>query len=229
MQTANQPAAQRAIVLNQLADILAKIIPPHPLRVAIDGVDAAGKTTLADELAPLLQSRGRPLIRSSIDYFHNPRAIRYQRGRGSPEGYFHDSFNYAAVKTLLLEPLGETGTRQYRSGCFDHEQDQPAEYPIQNAAENAILLFDGVFLLRPELLDFWDFKIFVGINFETMVERAVQRHKAQYGTDPDVRERNATRYIPGQQLYLESCQPKMNADLIFNNRNFSAPTIQLRE
>jgi uridine kinase len=198
------------------------------LRVAIDGVDAAGKTTLADELAPLLQSCDRPAMRASIDSFHNPRAVRYQRGRGSPEGYFHDSFDYEAVRTLLLEPLGPTGNRQYRRGCFDHERDQPIAYPLECAPKNAILLFDGVFLLRPELLDYWDYKIFVEIDFDTMVERAVQRHIAQHGPDPDVRRRNLTRYVPGQRLYLQSCRPQTHADLIFDNRDFNTPTIRVR-
>ncbi|MBN2503090.1 MAG: hypothetical protein JXB38_20100 [Anaerolineales bacterium] len=225
MKTVDQSAGQRDIVLAQLADILVRIACPHPLRVALDGVDAAGKTTLADELAPLLQTRGRPAIRASVDYFHNPREIRYQRGRGSPEGYFYDSFNYEAVRKLLLEPLGPTGIRQYQRGCFDHETDRLKEYPLEHAPEDAILLFDGVFLLRPELLDYWDYKIFVDIDFETMTERAVQRHVAEYGPDPDVRARNLTRYVPGQQLYLETCQPKQHANLIFDNRDINAPTI----
>ncbi len=216
-------------MLDQLADILASVACPHPLRVAIDGVDAAGKTSLADELAPLLRNRGRPVMRASVDYFHNPRETRYQRGRGSPEGYFYDSFNYDAVKTLLLEPLGPTGNRQYRCGCFDHETDRPKDYPLEHAPDDAILLFDGVFLLRPELLAYWDFKIFVDIDFATMTERAVQRHAAEYGPDPEVRARNLTRYVPGQQLYLDACQPKQHADLIFDNRNFNAPVIHFGE
>jgi uridine kinase len=32
-------------------------------------VDAAGKTTLADELGALLAARGRPVIRAGIDGF----------------------------------------------------------------------------------------------------------------------------------------------------------------
>jgi len=32
----------------------------HPLRVAIDGMDAAGKTTLVEELALVITANGRP-------------------------------------------------------------------------------------------------------------------------------------------------------------------------
>ena len=51
----------RQAVLNQLAAGIAALRPPHPLRVAIDGIDAAGKTTMADELATILAPHGRPM------------------------------------------------------------------------------------------------------------------------------------------------------------------------
>lgn len=68
-----------------LATIAGRIIGQRHhgvLRVAITGVDGAGKTQLADELVPLMIGRvGLSVIRSSIDGFHNPRVIRYRRGR----------------------------------------------------------------------------------------------------------------------------------------------------
>ncbi len=83
----------------------------HPLRVAIDGIDAAGKTTLADTLVQPLEARGKPVIRASIDGFHRPRAERYRQGTDSPVGYYDDSFDYTALRDALLRPLGP-GVRQ---------------------------------------------------------------------------------------------------------------------
>lgn len=40
------PTPQRRQTLSQLADLILEVERPHPLRVAIDGIDAAGKTTL---------------------------------------------------------------------------------------------------------------------------------------------------------------------------------------
>src|SRR5919201_5401716 len=122
----------RAVVIRELADRIETVRRPHPVRVAIDGVDAAGKTTLADELAAVLRGRGREVIRASIDGFHRPRAERYRRGELSPEGYYHDSFDYNAVREAILGPGG-------------------VQAPL-----NSILLFDGIFLLRPELTEHWD-------------------------------------------------------------------------
>jgi hypothetical protein len=47
----------------------------------------------------------RSVIRASVDGFHNPRAVRYEGGRYSPEGYFENSYNYAALKQCFLDPL----------------------------------------------------------------------------------------------------------------------------
>jgi uridine kinase len=66
----------RAATLATLADLIAAIDRPRPARVGIDGGDAAGKTTLAGELEPLLGERGRTVIRASIDDLPHPRSAR---------------------------------------------------------------------------------------------------------------------------------------------------------
>lgn len=95
----------RAEMLALLAQSIAAVRLDHPARVAIDGVDGSGKTTLADELVEPVRRAGRAVIRASVDGFHNSRAVRYMRGPDSPEGYFLDSFDYAALKRELLDPL----------------------------------------------------------------------------------------------------------------------------
>src|SRR5216117_2134120 len=105
---------KRSILIEMLAERIVAVSCSHPVRVAIDGVDGVGKTKLADELVNAVATHGRPVIRASIDGFHNPRSLRYRLGRSSPEAYFRDSFNYAALTTVLLVPLGPDGTRLYR-------------------------------------------------------------------------------------------------------------------
>ena len=113
-------------MLDQLANRLMTLQIQHPVRVAIDGIDAAGKTTLADELAALLIQRGYSVIRASIDGFHRPRAERHRQGANSPEGYYADSFDYDALRNVLLEPLGPHGGRHFRRAVFDYRTDTPS-------------------------------------------------------------------------------------------------------
>jgi uridine kinase len=216
---------ERSLAIEHLTNLILPVQTPHPVRVAIDGVDASGKTTLADELALPLRRAGRTVICASVDRFHNPRATRMQRGALSPEGFYLDSFNYDAFISCLLQPLGPGGSRQYRSAWFDFQQDVAVSAPIQEAPADAILLVDGIFLLRPELRGYWDFSIFVQASFETTLRRALTRDRYLFGDANRITERYQERYIPGQQLYLAQAQPARNADVTLINDNPDDVTI----
>jgi uridine kinase len=215
---------KRPELLERLARVLLELERPHTVRVAIDGPDGAGKTTLGDELAGLLAGK-RPVIRAGIDGFHNPRAYRLRRGADSPEGYFLDSFDYEALRTLLLDPLGPGGSRRYRRRVFDYRLDEKVEAPEEEASPDAVLLFDGVFLLRPELVPLWDFSIFVHADFYEIVRRAEARDRELMGGADAVRERYRARYIPGQELYFSSSAPQEVADVVIDNTDVGKPSL----
>jgi uridine kinase len=67
-------------MLAHLTQSVASVAVAHPVRVAIDGPPASGKTTLADELAVALGAQDLVVIRATIDDFLFPRAQRYRRG-----------------------------------------------------------------------------------------------------------------------------------------------------
>jgi uridine kinase len=213
----------RAELLRDLAGRIAGCRVDHPVRVAIDGVDCAGKTMLADELAPHLAEVGRPVIRASIDGFHHPAGVRRRRGPFSPEGYYADSFDYARLLETLLRPLGPGGDRHYRTAVFDYRTDRPVETEILEAPSDAVLLFDGVFLLRPELRSCWDFSVFVRAGFRVTLPRAIARDLAQSGTAEEVRERYERRYIPGQMLYIAEVAPESRATVVVDNNDPAEP------
>ncbi len=195
---------------------------PHPVRVAVDGPDAAGKTTLADELASAVGNLGRPVIRASIDSFHQPREIRYRR-EDSPEGCYHDTFDYDALRKELLEPLGPDGDRTYCQAIFDYQTDQALARTHDRAPDNAILLLDGVFLLRPELIDIWDLRIYVSVTPEETLRRALERDAVLFGSREEVERRYRSRYLPAQQLYHADARPLDNADIVVDNDDPARP------
>jgi uridine kinase len=219
----------RTACLDELAAAIVAVQLDHPTRVAIDGVDGSGKTTLADELVEPIRRAGRDVIRASVDGFHNPRPVRYTRGADSPEGYYLDSFNYAALRRELLEPLGPTGHRRFRTAVFEYRSDRAVETPLRLASRDAVLLFDGVFLLRSELDGLWDVKVWLEVPFEVTVERAVVRDARNGGGDPGgVRDKYARRYVPGQRLYLDQVRPRERADIVFSNADLEHPRVTFR-
>lgn len=219
----------RPELLEKLAELIMSVKSPHPVRVAIDGVDAAGKTTLADELVAPIQQRGRPTIRASVDDFHRPKSERYRRGPDSPEGYYQDSYDYESLVDELLVQLGQGGSLRYRPATFDHKEDLFIYESLRDAEPNAILLFDGIFLLRPELNDHWDFRIFLDVDFDVSIERDIRRSVEEGGTsDGLLEERQHKRYMPGQQLYLQSVRPKELADVVVDNNDLETPRLSIQ-
>jgi uridine kinase len=218
----------RAARVRQLAARIAAVSLEHPTRVAIDGVDGVGKTTLANELVDPLTRLGRQVLRASVDGFHLPQQSRYRRGADSAEGYFLDSFDYAALRFELLWPLGPGGARRFRRAVFDYRSDRPVDALRETAAVDAILLFDGVFLQRPELAGAWDVRIWVEAPFEVTVPRAVSRDACGTERAAAIRTKYERRYVPGQLLYMHQCRPSESADIVVDNADLQNPELRYR-
>lgn len=215
-------------LLKHLAKCVLSIKKNHPIRVGIDGVDASGKTTIANALADFLKAQNQNVIRASVDGFHNPKSIRYQHGRNSPEGYYKDSFNNQAIITNLLAPLGERGDLKYRKTIFDFKTDKEVISPIKTAKLNSILIMDGVFLFRPELIKYWDLKIFIDADFAITTERAIERDGYYLGSKEEIIEKYTKRYVPGQKLYFKEANPKKVANIIIDNNDFENPIVVIK-
>ncbi|TYB71031.1 uridylate kinase [Nonomuraea sp. PA05] len=219
----------RGELVTRLAETIRSVTAAHPLRVAIDGPPAAGKTTLADELAAVLRAQDRDVIRATIDDFLVPRAQRYRRGRYSAEGCYFDAHDRAALCRVLLDPLGPGGDRRFQVSVYDAETDTPSSPPAATASADAVLLFDGVFLLRPELIDRWDLRVFVSVPFERTIDRAQVRGAAALaGSSADIERSWRDRYIPSQRLYFATARPAEHADVVVYNDQLQRPAWEVR-
>jgi uridine kinase len=212
----------RRAVLDRVAEAVLALPGRGTARVGIDGVDGAGKTTLADELGERLASSGRPVIRASADGFHHPRAVRYRLGRHSPEGFYRDSYDYAALRRLLLDPLGPGGTGRFRRAIFDVDADVAVEAPEERAAPGSILLLDGMFLHRPELRDAWDLSVFLRVEWTRNHRR---RGAPGTPTRVDLEAPATRRYLDGQRLYFRECAPWECASIVVDNHDLDAPFV----
>ncbi len=204
----------RQNVLSSVADLL----PAQGLaRVGVDGVDGAGKTTFCDDLAEVLRARGRTVVRASVDDFHHPRATRWQRGPTSPEGFFLDSFDHERFAADLLVPFA--AGRPFRRASHDLATDAYVDAPAEVVPPPAILLVDGIFLHRDELVRHWDFSVFLAVDFAVSVARMAVRDGSP--SDPD--DPRNHRYVGGQRLYFAKCDPAARADLVIDYNDLAEP------
>lgn len=217
----------RDVMLSRLAEAVGSVKAAHPTRVAVDGPPAAGKTTLADELAAALRAQGRDVIRATIDDFLFPRVQRYRRGEYSAESCYFDAHDCDALNRVLLDPLGPGGDRRCQHAVYDHTTDTALSPGVTTAPADAVLVFDGVFLLRPELMDRWDLRIFVSTGFEKALDRAVIRERRVLSA-AEVERRWRERYIPSQQFYFATVRPADNADIVVRNDDPQQPVWEAR-
>ncbi|MDX6199323.1 MAG: uridine kinase [Actinomycetota bacterium] len=208
-------------VLERLAAAVEQLSPDRRVIVAIDGPDAAGKTTLAETLAGRLN---RPALRVSVDDWHNPRAVRHRRGDESPHGYYLDSFDYESLTEHLLLPY-RAGADQVQTGSFDFRADAASIAHTQMESPYAALLLDGVFLLRPELRQHWDLSIYLHVPESVTVARALVRDSELLGGPGEVQRRYEQRYLPAHALYREAASPFDHADIVLDNSDPLNPEV----
>lgn len=201
-----------------LAEINKRKDVQKPFVVSITGIDGAGKTTFAAAFEKSLLSKNYQTQMIHLDDFHNPRAVRYA-GEDQAENYYQRSFNLDEIINKLLKPLRQKSGYSSRLPVLNLETD---EYDIEKEYDfnpKTIVILEGVFLLREELSQYIDYRIFLEIPFEESTRRAKVR-------DPQaVIEKYKIKYLPAQRKYLESFPPHEYADAIIDNTNWEYPSI----
>ncbi|OLR82173.1 uridine kinase [Bacillus sp. MB366] len=211
--------------IKEIADHIVKLNLTYPTRVGVSGITASGKTTFANELAEEIKKRGLPVTRASIDDFHNPRVIRYAKGKESARGYYEDAHNYTAFKERLLMPLGPNGNLQYETISHNLITDMSVHNEPLLATQNMILIVDGTFLLKKDVAYLFDYKIFVDTNFEIARKRGAKRETEAFGSYEEAEKIFLNRYHAACKLYIDEHNPKELADVLFENSKFDDPVV----
>lgn len=218
------PAVPRDRVVGRVADHLVARRLGHPLRVAVDGVTAAGKTTLARELAAAVIARGRPAVHLSMDGFHHRRAHRHRQGRDSATGYYADAYDFPTFASTVLDPLGPGGDRRYRERVIDLASDTPVDDPPVTAAEDAVLVVDGSFLQR-DLTGRWDEVVFVDTALDVARDRGTRRDADAFGGVDQAATAYERRYHAASRRYLADVDPLTTATIVVGNDDVTRPVL----
>lgn len=197
----------------------------------MDGRSGAGKSTFADELAARLAARGRSTLRSTTDSFHRPRAERLGRGPTSAEGYYLDSHQLETIVDQLLVPFAH-GANRVRTAAFDEPSDTVVDIAVE-VEPATVLVFDGLFLQRPELEANWDIMIFLDADARREREwldyllREVPDDVGDRASTIDERLRQARwpRYRDGWRIYVDAVQPSATATVVIDNNDFRSPIV----
>lgn len=215
-----------------IADLTAAILAVDPAaerrtRVCVDGITAAGKTTLADEVGAAVATEGRPVLRISMDGFHHPRAHRYRQGRGSADGYYEDAYDLDALRALVLEPLGR-GEARVRTAVIDLAADTPVSDAWAELPRGGVLVVDGTFLERDEVVDHWDLRICIEPAFAAARAQGAARDAELLGGVDAAQRAFDDRYHRACRRYLAEVDPVARCDVLVDNADPTRPAILRR-
>lgn len=209
--------------MNILDNLAQRIIGKSFKLIAIDGVDASGKTYFAYQLSARLNNKNKHNIVVSIDDFHHSKEIRYTKGKDSAEGFYLDSYQYDTFIKECILPF-RAGSNQILTHAFDLEKDVES-LKYMNLHPETILIIEGIFLHRDELYSIWDYSIYLDIERGISLERNLLRSSKSDDTFniESYKQRFFSRYQAGQELYQNQCSPKSRASIVIDNSDFYNP------
>ncbi|WP_258724513.1 uridine kinase [Cellulomonas sp. NS3] len=220
MGSARAHAGARADGLDEVVRRLRAAVPERGRAlVAVDGVGGSGKSTFAAALARRVEDR--PVLVLHADDFLHPSATRHARGRLSPEGFWLDAYDYAALTAWALAPLRAGGDGLYRTHALDHAADRAVRPDPVRAPEDALVVVEGTFLHRDELAGFWDFSVYLDVPIAVGHRRLALRD----GIDPDPERGPLRRYAGAQRLYLDAAAPWGRASVVVDTTDAACPRI----
>lgn len=214
----------RAEVVARVAGRIAARDVGHPLRVGVDGVCGAGKTTFAHDLAVALAGSGRPVIELDSDGFHHVRARRHRRSEDPARGYSEDAYDLDALRDLVLRPLGSAGPFRYAEHVHDLVTDEVAPR-FAVAAPDAVVLFACTFIQRGALRDDWDEVIWLDVPEEVATARGVARDAEALGGVRAAEAAYATRYAAACWIYLAEERPSARASIVIDHTDPAQPLL----
>ncbi len=163
--------------------------------VGIDGMAAAGKTTLAAELAD--KFCGEVI---HMDDFFLPFELRTAERLKEPGGNVH----YERFIDEVVSKLSAGEPFEY--GVFDCSvMDVTKKQYIKNSG---LVIVEGAYTLRPEFRHLYDLKVFMKVTQRAQEERILNRSNAKKLKD------FKERWIPLEEQYFEGLHPEDAADIL---------------
>ena len=164
--------------------------------IAIDGMCAAGKTTLAKKLKEFFS--GACIV--SMDDFYLPFSQRSEAVMAEPGGHM----DYERFTEEVALPLWKAHPVSY--GVFDC-QSQSIVNTVEIPSDANLIIVEGTYATHPSIPDIYDYRLFVKTDTETQKNRIIVRN----GTDAD---EYFEKWIPRETAYFSAYMTEELADAV---------------
>lgn len=195
-------------LIRKLKEALAKHHENRPFVVALDGLSGAGKTTVADRLKQDLENS--TVIH--IDDHIVEKAKRYNTGNEEWFEYYQLQWNTADLKERLYDQL-LSGEQRLILPYYNQQEDTVSYQELEVPADSAVII-EGIFLLREEWRQYYDFILFFDCPREVRYGRVLQRD-AYIGNMEARLKKYQNRYWPAEDVYMNRQKPLELAHCIY--------------
>ena len=165
--------------------------------IAIDGMAASGKSTLAARLAEELDG-----CVIHMDDLFLPPELRTQERLSSPGGNVH----YERFEAEVAEAL--RSGRDFEYGVFDCSRMEITA--SRRIKAGGLVIVEGAYALRPELRDIYDMKIFMKIDSGLQEQRITARNGSEKAKT------FKEKWIPMEMAYFEAFDIEKSADVVID-------------
>ena len=189
------------MALDQLDAAICAILKSKPRAlIAIDGMAASGKTTLANALKQHFSS----CAVVHMDDFTVPFEDRYP-------GYFDKTLSNADIARFnreVLTPLARGGAASYRPYVCHPQPGFLA--PVTIAADCAVVIVEGAYCLHPDLFDRYDLRVL------SLIDPQLQRERILLRNGPAQLERFLSQWIPMENRHIQARRLRERCDLVIS-------------
>lgn len=166
--------------------------------VAIDGRCASGKTTLATYLGENYECNI-----FHMDDFFLPPSKRTQERLEEPGG----NVDYERFLNEVLKPLKTN--KEFEYSLYNCKTQSMGEHIY--VTPSRLVIIEGAYSCRPELIEYYDLKIFMTIDEKEQKKRISQRNGEEAAKIFE------SKWIPYEEKYFKAFNIKEKCDVIINN------------
>lgn len=165
--------------------------------ISIDGNSASGKSTLAENLANLLNAET-----VHCDDFFLPQEMRSEERLNEVGGNIH----YERLKEEVIDKLRKPTVISYKAyNC------QSGDFINKFLMNKKIIIVEGAYSCHPYFENYADFKIFLKVDEETQRERILKRN------GEEMLKRFTNEWIPKENKYFNEFKIEEKADIIIRS------------
>lgn len=193
--------------------------------IGIDGIELVGKTYFSSKLSSFLKLHGMETTVVRLSEFKSPIEVTY-KGEDEAEAFYFHAFNVNKLMDELLLPFLENGTVDVVLTSFQGNNSRHGIESHYKIDPGGVMILQGELMYREPLMDLFDFKIFLFMDEQEAMHRALVRDLF-LGEETKEAEFKIKR-VPAQKMYMQRHIPVERCEYAIDNTNYRRPII-LRE